>query len=130
MKKIVFVVAFVSFLSGCAAMFNGASQQVSIRSQDTRAKIYVNEAYLGNGHVVTTFKKKKNYTIRVEQEDCESMSVPVTKSFDATTLLGVFIDFGIVTILVVDGVGTGAWQSFDQTNYIIDAKCSTQISSL
>ena len=115
----------VFLLNGCAAMFNGSSQQVSIRSKDPQAKIYVNDAYLGDGNVVTTFKKKEKYTIRVEQDNCEAVTMPVSKSFDATTLLGLFIDFGIVSILVVDGVGTGAWQQFDQTNYIVDAQCSS-----
>ncbi len=128
MKNILLALAMVSMttLSGCAAMFNGSTEQVSIRSNDKDAKIYVNGSYKGEGNVVTTFKKKKNYTITVESgnEQCKSMTIPVSKSFDATTLLGVFIDFGIVTILVVDGIGTGAWQQFDQTSYIIDPICS------
>ncbi len=51
------------------------------------------------------------------------MTVPVSKSFDATTLLGIFVDFGVVSILVVDGVGTGAWQKFDQNAFIVDPIC-------
>ena len=110
-------------LSGCAAMFNGASQQVSIRSQDPDAEIYVNDMLLGHGNVITSFKKKENYTITVKRADCYSVTVPVSKSFDATTLLGIFVDFGVVSILVVDGVGPGAWQKFDQSAYIVDPLC-------
>ena len=110
-------------LSGCAAMFNGTSQQVSIRSQDPDAEIYVNDMLLGHGNVITSFKKKENYTITVKRADCYSVTVPVSKSFDATTLLGIFIDFGVVSILVVDGVGTGTWQKFDQSAYIVDPLC-------
>ncbi|ELJ8516744.1 PEGA domain-containing protein [Vibrio cholerae] len=124
MKKLLIGFILLVSLSGCAAMFHGTSQQVSIRSKNPAAKIYVNDAYLGEGNVITTFKKNQNYTIRVEEDDCHSVTIPVTKSFDAITLLGVFIDFGIVSILVVDGVGTGAWQQFDQTNYIVNANCS------
>lgn len=47
-------------LSGCAAMFNGTSQQVSIRSQDPDAEIYVNDMLLGHGNVITSFKKKRS----------------------------------------------------------------------
>ena len=120
------VMMAITTLSGCASMFNGSTQQVSIRSNDKDAKIYVNGSYKGDGNVVTTFKKKKNYTITVESdnEQCKTMTMPVSKSFDATTLLGVFIDFGIVSILVVDGIGTGAIHQFDQTSYIIDPICS------
>ncbi|TQP50892.1 hypothetical protein FLL89_07220, partial [Vibrio cholerae] len=56
MKKLLISFIFLFTLSGCAAMFHGTSQQVSIRSQNPSAKIYVNEAYLGNGNVITAFK--------------------------------------------------------------------------
>jgi hypothetical protein len=51
--------------------------------------------------------------------------VQASKSFDATTLLGVLMDFGIITVLVVDGVATGAWQQFDQTSYVLDPVCNS-----
>jgi hypothetical protein len=35
----------------------------------------------------------------------------------------IFCDFLPVSILVVDGVGTGAWQKFDQSAYIVDPLC-------
>ena len=115
-------------LSGCAAMFNATRQQVSIRSQDHDSEIYVNDMLLGHGNVITSFKKKENYTITVKRTDCYSVTVPVSKSFDATTLLGIFVDFGVVSILVVDGVGTGAWQKFDQNAFIVDPICKKACS--
>lgn len=111
-------------LSGCAAMFNGTSQTVNIRSNDEGAKLYVNEQYMGKNSAVYTFKKKENYIIRAEKEGCESNSVRPEKSFDPATLLGVLIDFGIVTILVIDGAATGAWQEFNQTSFVVDPICS------
>ncbi len=121
MKRLLMVFIAIFTLSGCAAMFNGTSEQVNIRSKNPTARIYVNSQYLGDGSVITSFKKNKNYTISVEEDNCSTVTIPVTKSFDATTLLGVFVDFGIVSILVVDGVGTGAWQKFDQTSYMVNA---------
>lgn len=108
---------------GCASMFNGASQQVAIRSNIDGTKLYVNEAYVGQNSGVTTFKKKKNYVITARKEGCTDSSFPASKSFDATTLLGILIDFGIITIFVVDGAGTGAWEQFDQTSYVLDPVC-------
>ncbi|WP_414728118.1 hypothetical protein [Zhongshania aliphaticivorans] len=110
-------------LSGCASMFNGSSQQVSIRSNIDNAELYVNEQYIGKGNGITTFKKKQNYTITARKDGCDAVTIPASKSFDATTLLGIFIDFGIISILVIDGVGTGAWQQFDQTSYVVDPRC-------
>ncbi|WP_223823662.1 hypothetical protein [Candidatus Enterovibrio escicola] len=70
--------------------------------------------------------EKNNYNITVQgsNDKCKSVTILATKSFDPTTLLGVFLDFGIVSIFVVDGL-SGAWQQFDQTNYVIDANCPT-----
>ncbi|MCK4326531.1 PEGA domain-containing protein [bacterium] len=101
-------------------MFHGSTQMVSIRSNVDDAKLYVNEAYIGTGNGVTTFRKNKNYTIVARKEGyADGVAIP-TKSFDATTLLGVLLDFGIISILVVDGICTGAWQQFDQTSYVVD----------
>ncbi len=117
-------VAFVLNLAGCATMFHGSSQQIAIRSNDPGADLYVNEAYIGRGNGMTVFKKNANYTITVKKDGCQTNMVPVSKSFDAITLLGVFIDFGLISILVIDGAATGSWTQFDQTNFVIDPVCA------
>ena len=121
MNKIALSVALFStiLLSGCSSMFNGTSQQVGIRSNVDDAKLYVNEQYIGMWNGVTTFKKSKNYVIVARKEGCTDASQSAPKSFDATTLLGVF---GYFIPIVIDGV-TGAWQQFDQTSYVIDPQC-------
>ncbi|GEJ56671.1 PEGA domain-containing protein [Anaeromyxobacter diazotrophicus] len=127
-KKVVGVVvaaALIVNVTGCAAMFHGTSQQVAIRSNHPKADIYVNEAYLGKGNTVTSFRKSQNYTITVREEGCEASTLPVSKSFDAVTLLGVLLDLGVISILVVDGAATGAWTQFDQTSYVLDPRCVT-----
>ena len=118
------VVSSIVLASGCASMFNGSSQQVSIRSNVDGAMLYVNEGFIGKESGVTTLKKKKDYHIVARKDGCTDSSVQASKSFDATTLLGVLIDFGVITVLLVDGVGTGAWQQFDQTSYVLDPVCS------
>lgn len=122
-KTLVSSMVMAGVLSGCATMFNGSSQQVAIRSNQSDVDLYVNEAYIGRGNGVTTLRKKEEYVITARKEGCQPVTIPVSKSFDATTLLGVLIDFGIITILVVDGAGTGAWKKFDQTSYVIDPQC-------
>lgn len=112
-----------TFLSGCAAMFNGTSQQIAIRSNVPDTEIYVNERYVGRNSAVTSFKKNQDYVITARREGCQAMSVQPEQSFDATTLLGILIDWGLISILVVDGVATGAWSDFDQTSYVVDPRC-------
>ena len=127
MKKyiaIAVVVLISSSLSGCAAMFHGTTQQVSVRSNVPGTELFVNEAYIGKDNGVTTFQKRKNYMITARKAGCTDTTVPASKSFDAITLLGLFIDYGIISILLIDGAATGAWQEFDQTSYVIDPRCA------
>ena len=120
------VAAAAVALTGCAAMFHGTSQQVHIRSTVPGTEIYVNEALIGKDFGVTTFKKSENYTIFARKAGCTEAAVSASKSFDPLTLLGILLDYGIFTILIIDGAATGAWQQFDQTAYIIDPRCSDQ----
>lgn len=58
---------------------------------------------LGKDNTVTTFKKDKTYKISARKEGCETTTVPAPKSFDALTLLGVLLDYGVISVLLVDG---------------------------
>lgn len=115
----------IILLSGCAAMINGTTQQVSVRSNVQDAKIYANEEFIGIGNGVAVFRKKDDYVITARKDGCNDTSITASKSFDATTLLGLLIDFGLISILLVDGAVTGAWNRFDRTNYMIDMQCNT-----
>lgn len=125
MKKIStsLLIASMLFSTGCATMFNGSSQTINIRSNDTDAKLYVNEEYMGKNQAVYTFKKKENYVIKAEKQGCKTTAITPQKSFDPTTLLGLLIDWGLISILVVDGAATGSWQKFAQTSYVVDPDC-------
>jgi len=105
-------------------MFHGSTQQVAVRSNVPGTELFVNEAYVGKESGVTSFQKSKNYMITARKAGCTDTTVPASKSFDAITLLGILIDFGIFTVLIIDGAATGAWQQFDQTSYVIDPRCA------
>jgi len=122
--RLIIASTFLLALAGCASMFNGSSQTVSVRSDVAGTKLYVNEIYVGKNSGIATLKKKKNYVITARKEGCSDTLIPVSKSFDATTLLGLLIDWGIISILIVDGAATGAWQQFDQTHYVVDPVCA------
>ena len=128
MKKYIAIAVVVSLvsssLSGCAAMFHGSTQQVSVRSNVPGTELFVNEAYVGKDNGVTIFQKSKNYMVTARKAGCTDTTVPASKSFDAITLLGILIDFGIISVLLIDGAATGAWQQFDQTSYVIDPRCA------
>lgn len=115
--------AFATLTSGCAAMFHGSTQQVAVRSNVQGAELFANEAYIGKDNTVTTFHKNKNYTLVARKAGCTEATQMASKSFDATTLLGILIDWGIISVLIVDGAATGAWNQFDQTSFVLDPRC-------
>ncbi|MFB9845845.1 hypothetical protein [Oceanisphaera arctica] len=123
-KYLLTLALVTSLTTGCASIFNGSTQVVNIRSNDADARLYVNEQYMGKESAIYTFKKKENYVIRAEKDGCKSNIVTPEKSFDPTTLLGILIDWGLISILVVDGAATGAWQEFTSTSYVIDPECT------
>jgi hypothetical protein len=105
-------------------MFNGSKDTITVRSNEDNVKIYLNESYLGKNSAVAIINKKDDYMIRVSKKGCDDKTIPITRSFDPTTLLGLLIDFGIITILVIDGAATRAWHKADQTSYVLDPECS------
>lgn len=78
---------------------------------------------MGKNQAVYTFKKKDNYVLKAEKVGCKTTTIIPQKTFDPTTLLGVLLDWGIISILIVDGAAIGAWQKFNQTNFVIDPDC-------
>jgi hypothetical protein len=108
--------------SGCAAMFNGTKETISVDSKED-AEIYVDGKFAGEGHARSTVPKKGPVTITAKKEGCQPHSVQVERKFDATTLLGFFIDAGLFSILLIDGAATGAWSKAAQTHYTLSPRC-------
>ena len=110
------------FLSSCATMFNGSTETIHLRSEVADTTFYANERFLGAGtSAVTTIPKKqlKNTILRAEKKGFRSRTTPIVTSFDATCLLGILLDYGVISIICVDGIGTGAVTKAAQIDYIL-----------
>ncbi len=124
MNKITAAILIIAIsLSGCASMINGTTQNISVSATERDAKLYANGEYIATGNGIATLRKKEDYILTAKKDGCTDTSVPVSKSFDPTTLLGILIDFGIISMLVIDGGVTGAWNRFDRTNYTLEMRC-------
>ena len=123
MKKLLSLVLILQ-LTGCATMFHGSSDQIAVRSNEPGTRIFIDEMEVGMDNAIHAVPKKGSHTIRVSKAGCADASVPIKYSFDATSLLGVLLDLGIFSMLVVDGVGTGAISKADQTSYVLTPNCS------
>lgn len=116
------------YLSGCAAMFSGTSDTIFIRSEEPGTRFLANERDLGTGTstVVQLSKKDLGDTVlRAQKAGCDERVSPISTSFDPITLLGLFVDFGLISILVVDWLATGAVTKASQDQYVLTPVCAT-----
>ncbi len=112
-------------MGGCAAMFHGTSDQITISSADPDAKVYMDGALIGKGSGMATVKRNTTHSIAAKKKGCSDHVVQTQTGFDAVSLLGVLIDFGLVSMLVIDWGVTGAMWKTDPLVYHVTPICDT-----
>ena len=119
-------VSLAALVSGCASMFHGTSDTITVTSLEKDAVIYVDGAPRGKDSAMAQVKRGDKHTIKVSKEGCQDAIAETGDSFDAISLLGILIDFGIITIPVDMGIG-GAWKT-DPTIYTVSPICKAASS--
>ena len=76
-----------------------------------------------NTSVTISKKKLKKVEFYAKKDGCQTRSTGIETKFDATSLLGILIDFGLITILVVDWGINGAVTEAERTNYVLNPVC-------
>lgn len=93
--------------SGCASMLNGDHQVISVKTeQDT--EIFINDRYAGKGYAKQKLPRDKQHKVRVVKEGCEEKTLVTQPNFNETSLLGLFVDFGLISI-PTDFLTGAAW---------------------
>lgn len=126
MKKIVAFLCVVALLNtGCAAIFNGTKENLTIRSNQKGSSIYLNGNKVGtdSANVIIPKKDLKSAVIKVSKAGCQDATTAVPTTVDPATFLGILIDFGIISILVVDGLATGAITKASQEHIELSPVC-------
>jgi len=121
-RAIALMLTITVFANGCASMFHGSSEQIHVRSEEPNTRFFANEREIGMGTTaVTTIPKKKlsQTILRAEKEGFNPKSTTIPTEFDATTLLGLLLDFGIISILVIDFGVTGATDRAAQSSFVL-----------
>lgn len=116
-------------LSGCATIINGSTEKVKVWSSVANTKVYANDVYIGlsgpDQTLEVTVPKRGGVVFVGKKDNCSDTSTPLSRTYDATTLLGILIDMGLFSILVVDVFGTGAYMHSSQPAYFLDLNCRT-----
>jgi hypothetical protein len=126
MKTVAIIVIITFSLSGCASIFHGTKETIHVRSDEPETHFTLNSRDLGKGTIVSTTVSKKEISTAVlhaEKPGCITKSQPIETSFDGITLLGILIDFGLISILVIDWGITGAVTKAKQTDYSLTPEC-------
>src|SRR6266849_1110336 len=116
MKKVIgrfLVLVLLVESSSCAYLFHGTSDQINIYSGDPQARLYLNDQLIGVGNATATVDRDVHYMLTAKVKGCTDQTLTTGDKFDPTSLLGIFIDLGLVSILVIDMAASGAaWKTY------------------
>lgn len=121
----ILVVSGLLFLSGCASIIKGSNDTIAVNSLEQDAVIYVDGAPRGKGNISVDVKRGKPHELLVKKDGCQDITIQTTERFDPVTLLGILIDWGIVSI-PIDLISGSAWKQ-DPATYTITPLCPTQL---
>lgn len=135
LKLISLLINFTIFLNiGCATIINGSTEAIEIQVDRPHSKVSINGVLVGVSEEGQLLKaeipKKGEMLITVENEFCKPENYYVERKIDPVTFLGILIDGGIFSILVVDIFGTNAFMKADKTNFNFSLHCPTLTQNL
>lgn len=126
MKSLNILLIFqILFISSCASILKGTDETIYVRSEVPDTKLYLNNELLGTGIGQTTIEKKrlKSAKLIAVKDGCRTAIADIETRLDSTTLLGLFLDMGIVSILIVDWGLYGSVSEAKKLSYVLNPKC-------
>jgi hypothetical protein len=109
------------FLSNCATIIKGTSEEVRFGSEPQKAEVWINGVRAGETPLSLKLEKKKTYQIEFRKEGHK----PVTRNITNRIGVGwIILDVLAGLVPVVIDAATGAWYSLDQKN--VDAVLEKQ----
>lgn len=103
------LLATLVLLTGCASMFSGGQQTVTIRT-DKETQIFIDDRYVGKGYSKRSLSRDEPHILKVENGQC-SQTITTQARFNKMSLLGLAVDLGLVSI-PVDFMSGAAWNIY------------------
>jgi len=100
-------------LAGCATLFKGSNEKVSLASDPSQAKVYVNGEYMGETPVQLPLQSKHTYSIEFRKDGYQSKTVLLNDHVGAGWIVLDVIG-GLVPVII--DAATGDWYYLDQTH--------------
>ncbi len=126
-------IAFLCLLSfqliSCATILHGSTEQVEVLSSVSETQVFVNDIYRGvagpTQPLEITIPKRGRVSFVGKKDNCEGKEQIVRRSVDPATFLGILIDGGLISILLVDIVGTNAFVHAEKSSYSLELVCGS-----
>lgn len=83
------LVGAVAF-SGCAGMFSGETQMLTVKSSPAGANVSINGMPIGQTPITAPIAKKKDILITLTKDGYKEVTAPLNTSFDPMALVGLF----------------------------------------
>ncbi|HXH75808.1 MAG TPA: hypothetical protein VNJ08_12615 [Bacteriovoracaceae bacterium] len=119
------VLASLLLTTSCATIMSGKTDTIHVRSTVPGTKFYLNNTHFGtdDGSIEISKKRLKEAGIYARKDGCETAFTEIETRFDKVSLLGIFLDFGMVSILVIDWGVYGSVREAKKLNYVLSPKC-------
>ena len=112
MKRLICVVVIISFIgSGCATIFCGKYQDVSVNTDPEGAEVYVDRHKKGVTPIELEIPRKKNATIKLKKEGYRDEFVLIKQRINPLC----YLSYLLGPIILID-YGTGAIWSMTPTD--------------
>lgn len=108
LKNITVAVLVVVFLTGCATIISGTSQEIGIVSRPSGAKVIINGVFRGTTPMAIKLSRKDTHKIRLELEGYKPYEVVLVRRIN-WWVLGNLI-FGGLIGLAVDAISGGIYR--------------------
>jgi hypothetical protein len=112
--KSIITISFAStllLLTGCATVFKGTDQVLTITSDPDGATVRIDGKPVGVTPLSTKVKKNSADSIMIEKDGFRTETMPLDKKFDGVTLLSIFWDLGTTDFV------TGAAYEYQPSTY-------------
>jgi hypothetical protein len=112
LSRVLIIAVFTAlFLSSCATIFNGDSDDVRFTSDPKSAKVYINGHFLGNTPITLPLPTGSSYMIEFKKQGYETKTAFINNSVGAGWVV-LDILGGLIPVLI--DAATGNWYGLDQ----------------
>jgi hypothetical protein len=110
-RRLLLVLLASTSIVGCATLFKGTSQSISVSSVPSGADVFVDNEFKGKTPVSIKLKKNKYNTIEIRKAGYETAIQALDKKYDFVALANVFWDLSTTDLI------SGAAFEYDPSNY-------------